>query len=110
MTTSSVTSQPAPRSAGPAGLINSTAADLLAFKRLNVAMTVTRNGAGLKATISSTGELAERLKREDVILTAQPVDGELFIAATATSPTPLPLVFLDFDGDVPQRLHFGARR
>lgn len=82
------------------------------FKRLNVELQIRRNdGGGLTATLTSGGPLAERTPVEDrtTELELTPVDRELFLGQGKKLPTPTPVVFFDFEGDVPKRMHFGAR-
>jgi hypothetical protein len=82
------------------------------YQRLNVELDLDLDDAGvLTATITTSGPLAERVpesaKARTLVLT--PVDREVFLGAGTLSPTPTPVVFFDFDGDVPRRMHFGAR-
>ena len=82
------------------------------FKRLNVELELTRTDDGrLEAAVTTSGPLAERLPEEGRTrtLTLTPVDREVFLGSGSLSPTPTPVVFFDFDGDVPKRMHFGAR-
>jgi hypothetical protein len=82
------------------------------FKRLNVELEIRRDDEGvLTAAITSLGPLAERLPEADRTrtLALTPVDREVFLGAGSASPSPIPVVFFDFEGDAPKRIHFGAR-
>lgn len=82
------------------------------YRRFNVALQLTRTGdTGLTAKVTTSGPLAEMLPEEQRTseMALVPVDREVFLAKSETSPTPVPLVFFDFDGDRPKRMHFGAR-
>jgi hypothetical protein len=57
-----------------------------------------------------SGPLSEMLPDDDDnAITAVPVDAALFLSTSKDSLTPMPLVFFDFDGDTPTRVHYGAR-
>ena len=82
------------------------------FKRLNVALDLRRNDkGGLTAKVTMSGPIAEMMPEEQRSreMFIYPVDTTLFLAKDDDSPQPTPLVFFDFDGDRPQRMHFGAR-
>jgi len=80
------------------------------YERLHVSADVARLGDGLRATITSRGPLAQLLPPENQVRTVDlaPVDAALFIA-TEPHVGPRPLVFFDFDGTAPWRLHFDGR-
>ena len=84
-----------------------------AFKRLNVDLELVRNDeGGLTGTIRTSGAVAKIVSSEEErkqTMKLVPVDRELFLATTDATPTPSPVVFFDFDGDTPKRMHFGAR-
>jgi CubicO group peptidase (beta-lactamase class C family) len=82
------------------------------YSRLNVEMTLAVDGDHLVGKVKSSGPLSQMLPDDDEDankLTVRPVDSSLFLATGKDSPTPTPVVFFDFDGDDPKRLHFGAR-
>ena len=81
------------------------------YSRLNVEMTLTRDGDALLGKIKQSGPLAEMLhdEEDDDVLTIRPVDSTLFLATSKDLPSATPVVFFDFDGDTPARFHFGAR-
>jgi CubicO group peptidase (beta-lactamase class C family) len=81
------------------------------FGRLNVNVEIALGEPGeLVATIKSASVLKELVPdEEDTKLKAKPVDESLFLAWVDEAPDPIPFVFFDFDGDVPTRVHFGAR-
>jgi CubicO group peptidase (beta-lactamase class C family) len=82
------------------------------FSRLNVEITLTRDGDALKGKVKTSGPLSEMLdedEEKDDAMTVVPVDASLFLATSKESPTPMPVVFFDFDGDTPGRVHLGAR-
>ena len=80
------------------------------FGRLNVDVIVEAGDGELRATVKSASVLKELIPDdEDTKITAKPVDKSLFLAIVDDAPDPIPFVFFDFDGDKPQRVHFGAR-
>ena len=78
------------------------------YKRLNVELDISRDLVGV---VRSFGPLKEALpdRDEDQKFMLTPVDRTLFLARMEGMPSPMPLVFFDFEGDRPRRLHFGAR-
>ena len=80
------------------------------YARLNMEITLTVDGDALTGTTKLSGPLAEMLPDEESKpMTIVPVDSSLFLATSDESPTPMPFVFFDFDGDAPKRFHMGAR-
>jgi CubicO group peptidase (beta-lactamase class C family) len=90
------------------------------FARLNVALTIEQRDGALVGYVDQSGPLAEAMKkdktedeiaadREKNALHIVPVDTSLFLATSAELPVPVPVVYFDFTGDRPSRLHFGAR-
>jgi CubicO group peptidase (beta-lactamase class C family) len=82
------------------------------FERFNVGMTLTRDGDAISALVETWGPLSDMLPDEDEDdkrMTLVPVDASLFLATSKKVSTPTPVVFFDFDGDMPRRLHYGAR-
>jgi CubicO group peptidase (beta-lactamase class C family) len=83
------------------------------YARLNVELTLTvkEEGNSLDAVVVASGPIAEMIPEAQrrQTLDIVPVDRELFLASDDKSPAPTPMVFFDFDGDRPGRLHFGAR-
>ena len=82
------------------------------YGRLNVEIDMVRNDSGgLTCSVRAARVLQDLIpdEEEDTKMTAQPVDQSLFLATGDELTAPTPLVFFDFDGDTPQRVHFGAR-
>jgi CubicO group peptidase (beta-lactamase class C family) len=81
-----------------------------AYERLHVSADVRRAAGGLEATITYHGPLAKLLPPGQHVRTVPlaPVDAALFIA-TEEHVGPRPLVFFDFEGTTPWRLHFDGR-
>jgi CubicO group peptidase (beta-lactamase class C family) len=82
------------------------------FGRLNIDIDLQRNDeGGLTGTIRSASVLKDLIPddEEDQKITAKPVDASLFLASDGETDALTPLVFFDFDGDTPRRVHFGAR-
>jgi CubicO group peptidase (beta-lactamase class C family) len=81
------------------------------FGRLNVDAELRRDGDVLQGTIRQSGPLAEALPEEGRVqkIRIVPVDREVFLVSMPDLTEPMPMVFFDFDGDTPQRFHFGAR-
>jgi CubicO group peptidase (beta-lactamase class C family) len=81
------------------------------FARLNVELAIARDGDSLRATYKLSGPLSEMLPddEDDSSMLVRPVDRALFLAESKDSPTPMPMVFFDFEGDEPRRVHYGAR-
>lgn len=90
------------------------------FGRLNAELTVNERDGHLVAYSDMSGPLAAAMnagktdeevaaQREKAAFHLRPVDASLFVATTEAVPTPMPVVFFDFDGDVPRRVHMGAR-
>lgn len=84
-----------------------------AYRRLNVEAELRVKEGQLVAAVTQGGELAMMTPPEHRTqrLVLRPVDREVFLALAETAPDapPAPFVFFDFDGDRPQRFHFGAR-
>ena len=81
------------------------------YGRLNVDVELKADGDVLAGTFRQSGPLAESLPEEGRVqlVTAIPVDRTTFVVTMENLPEPMPMVFFDFDGDVPKRFHFGAR-
>ena len=87
--------------------------DAGSFRRLNVEAELVVENGRLVAAVTQAGELAVLTPPEHRTqrLLLEPVDREVFLARGERTPDalPAPFVFFDFDGDRPQRFHFGAR-
>jgi len=81
------------------------------YGRLNVDAELRVEDGRLVGAFRQSGPLAEALPAgdRDQRIEAVPVDREVFVATMKGLPSPLPMVFFDFDGDRPGRFHFGAR-
>jgi len=79
------------------------------YERVSVETTIEVDGDRLKATMKSTGELAETLGRDEPpALTVVPVAEDLFVAKLPDDESWIPMVFFRLD-DGSEYVHFGAR-
>jgi hypothetical protein len=87
---------------------------------LNAKLSFVRDGDRLLGYVDNEGPLAAALyahktpdeiaaEREKNRLELTPVDESLFIATGVAAPLGVPVVFFEFDGATPNRVHFGAR-
>jgi CubicO group peptidase (beta-lactamase class C family) len=79
------------------------------YERLSVRIDLAPENGQLVGTTTLSGPLAEMLPNPVTKIRMTPVDSSTFLLTAEDEPTPSAVVFYDFEGGIPQYMHFGAR-